>query len=257
MMRSEIIKKLVTEGFSEKTLAVFNDKQLEKLSNKVLSEAELKVKADDLKNDPSLADKLPEDEDITVVPEGKDEQFVSCSSLGVKSPGMCEKNTKKPVELCSKLGVKTPGYCYIENKKPVKKLNTHYNAVNLKKLNEFVEDAINKNYHSLTTKAEISELIKEKFNSLSEKEVVSGLPEFINEFDMAQPDVKPDVKPAPSKPDTDKPRREKPKHPGQRPTDPDKNPLPNPVPKAKGKEIGGEEAKSRVIKMINKILSDN
>lgn len=253
MIRSEIIKKLVAEGFSTKTLAIFSDKQLEKLSNKVLSEAGLKVKADDLKSDPTLADKL-KDKDVTVVPEGEDERFVSCSSLGVKSPGMCEKNTKKPVQLCSRLGIKTPGYCYVGDKKPVEKTSA---SVNLKKLHEFVENTVNKNYHSLTTKAEISELIKEKFNNLSEKEMIKGLPEFMNEFDMAQPDVKPDVKPAPTKPDTDRPRREKPRHPGQRPVDPNKQPLPNPVPKAKGKEISGDEAKSKVIKMINKIFSDN
>jgi hypothetical protein len=253
MIRSEIIKRLVAEGFSTKTLAIFSDKQLEKLSNKLLNEAGLKVKADDLLKNPNLADKL-KGKDVTVVPEGEDEKFVSCSSLGVKSPGMCEKNTKKPVELCSKLGVKTPGYCYIGDKQPVKKTNT---SVNLKKLHEFVENTVNKNYHSLTTKAEISELIKEKFDNLSEKKMVDGLPEFMGEFDMAQPDVKPDVKPAPSKPDTDRPRREKPRHPGQRPLDPKKQPLPNPVPKAKAKEIGGEEAKSRVIKMINKIFTDN
>jgi hypothetical protein len=74
---------------------------------------------------------------------------------------------------------------------------------------------------------------------------------------MAEPAVKPDIKPAPAKPDTDRPRREKPRHPGQRPVDPNKEPLPNPVPKARKKEISGDEAKSKVIKMINKIFTDN
>ncbi len=54
------------------------------------------------------------------------DKFTSCSSLGVKSPGMCEKLTKQPVELCSKLGVKSPdgknlGYCYVATKKVVPK----------------------------------------------------------------------------------------------------------------------------------------
>lgn len=255
MTRAQIIKKLISEGFSEKTLVNFSDKQLDKLSTKLLGEG-LKVKADDLKSDPALADKL-KDKDVTVVPEGEEERFVSCSSLGIKSPGMCEKNTKKPVELCSKLGVKTPGYCYVVNKQPLKKTNTHYSAVNLKKLNEFVEGVVDKQYHSLTTKGEISELIKEKFSNLSEKESMNKLPEFIGEFEMTEPAVKPDVKPAPAKPDTDRPRREKPRHPGQRPVDPNKEPLPNPVPKAGKKEISGDEAKSKVIKMINKIFTDN
>jgi hypothetical protein len=129
-----------------------------------------------------------------------------------------------------------------------------------KNLHEFVENTINSNYHSLVTKGDMVSLVKEKINESSdlyEKEMIDHLPEFMNEFDMAQPDVKPDVKPAPSKPDTDRPTREKPRHPGQRPQDPKKQPLPNPVPKAKAKEISGEEAKSRVINMINKIFSNN
>lgn len=67
MNRNEIITKLVKEGFSEKTLIRFNDNQLKKFSDKILGEG-LKVKADDLKADPALADKL-KDKDVTVVPE--------------------------------------------------------------------------------------------------------------------------------------------------------------------------------------------
>jgi hypothetical protein len=225
MTRSEIIKKLISEGFSEKTLVNFSDKQLDKLSGKLFGEG-LKVKADDLKSDPALADKLKDMEDVTVVPEedGKED----LDSKEIKKTKMMKGDKKlKP------------------------------KGVNLKKLNEFVEKVVDEKYHNLTTKGEISELIKEKFSNLSEKESMKKLPEFIGEFEMGQPDVKPDVKPAPTKPDTDRPRREKPRHPGQRPLDPNKEPLPNPVPKAKAKEIGGEEAKSRVIKMINKIFSDN
>jgi hypothetical protein len=223
MTRAQIIKKLISEGFSEKTLVNFSDKQLDKLSTKLLGEG-LKVKADDLKSDPALADKL-KDKDVTVVPEEEAEEPKK------------KKITKKEVKETS-------------NKNGIKSLN-------LKKLNEFVEGVVDKQYHSLTTKGEISELIKEKFSNLSEKESMSKLPEFIGEFEMAEPAVKPDVKPAPAKPDTDRPRREKPRHPGQRPVDPNKEPLPNPVPKAGKKEISGDEAKSKVIKMINKIFTDN
>lgn len=220
MTRAQIIKKLISEGFSEKTLVNFSDKQLDKLSTKLLGEG-LKVKADDL---PALADKL-KDKDVTVVPE---EETVEPKKKRI---------TKKEVkEITSKGAIK---------------------SLNLKKLNEFVENVVDKNYHNLTTKGEISELIKEKFSNLSEKESMNKLPEFIGEFEMAEPAVKPDVKPAPAKPDTDRPRREKPRHPGQRPVDPNKEPLPNPVPKAGAKEINGDEAKSKVIKMINKIFREN
>ena len=38
MKRSEIVKKLISEGFSEKTLSNLNDKQLSALSERVLGE---------------------------------------------------------------------------------------------------------------------------------------------------------------------------------------------------------------------------
>lgn len=212
MNRNEIITKLVKEGFSEKTLIRFNDNQLKKFSDKILGEG-LKVKADDLKADPALADKL-KDKDVTVVPEEE-----------TMEPNV-KKMTKKDVK-------------EIASKSKIKRLD-------LKKLNEFVESVVDKKYHSLTTKGEISELVKEKIGASQ-----------ISEFEMAEPAVKPDVKPAPTKPDTDTPKRERPRHPGQRPQDPNKKPLPDPVPKAGAKEISGDEAKSKIIGMIDKIFREN
>lgn len=212
MNRNEIITKLVKEGFSEKTLIRFNDNQLKKFSDKILGEG-LKVKADDLKADPALADKL-KDKDVTVVPEEE--------TMEPKVKKMTKKDVKE-----------------IASKNKIKRLD-------LKKLNEFVESVVDKKYHSLTTKGEISELVKEKIGASQ-----------ISEFEMGEPAVKPDVKPAPSKPDTDTPKRERPRHPGQRPQDPNKKPLPDPVPKAGTKEISGDEAKSKIIGMIDKIFREN
>jgi len=45
--------------------------------------------------------------------------IASCASMGVKSPGQCDTQGKKPVKSCASLGVKTPGYCYVDTKKPV------------------------------------------------------------------------------------------------------------------------------------------
>jgi len=154
MNRNEIITKLVKEGFSEKTLIRFNDNQLKKFSDKILGEG-LKVKADDLKADPALADKL-KDKDVTVVPEEE--------TMEPKVKKMTKKDVKE-----------------IASKNKIKRLD-------LKKLNEFVESVVDKKYHSLTTKGEISELVKEKIGASQ-----------ISEFEMAEPAVKPDVKPAPSK----------------------------------------------------------
>ena len=52
-------------------------------------------------------------------PTQNNTQFVSCSSLGIKSPGYCDSKTKRPVAPCSQFGVKTPGYCFMDNKQPV------------------------------------------------------------------------------------------------------------------------------------------
>jgi len=46
----------------------------------------------------------------------------TCSSMGVKSPGYCDTQAKKPIKLCAELGVKTPGFCYVDSKKPVPNL---------------------------------------------------------------------------------------------------------------------------------------
>jgi hypothetical protein len=45
--------------------------------------------------------------------------IASCVSMGVKSPGQCDTQGKKPVKSCASLGVKTPGYCYVDTKKPI------------------------------------------------------------------------------------------------------------------------------------------
>jgi hypothetical protein len=241
MKRIDIIEKLVAEGFSVNTLVKFNDNQLHKLSTKLLGEG-LKVKADDIKSDPALADKL-KDKDVTIVPESEESKFVSCSSIGVKFAGMCEKNTKKPVDSCAKMGVKTPGYCYVGDKTPVKhKAST---SVNVKNLNEFVENIVDKQYHSLATKGEIVSLIKERVtapkNNITEK-LQGKLPEFMS-FDNIVSAAEPQTKPDPKSPDTIPSRPSEPKispdqNPRKRPfRNPNEEPAVQPKPKAKVRKI--------------------
>jgi hypothetical protein len=45
--------------------------------------------------------------------------IASCASMGIKSPGQCDTQGKKPVKTCASFGVKSPGYCYVDTKKPV------------------------------------------------------------------------------------------------------------------------------------------
>jgi hypothetical protein len=200
MKRVEIIKRLISEGFSEKTLVNFSDNQLVKLSNKILGEG-LQVKADYLKKDPTLVDKL-KDKNVTVVPEEVDVE-----------------ETEKP--------------------KKVKK------SLDLTKLNEFVETAVGKQFHNMTTKSEIVSLIKERLNEsnteISEK-FKGKLPEFMS-FDNI---VSAGEKEAPEKdaPEVDAPPRENPGtdspelDPRRSPfRNPNEEPAVDPNPKAKIKKL--------------------
>lgn len=203
MKRIDIIEKLIAEGFSEKTLVRFNDNQLSKLSSKVLKEG-LKVKADDLKNDPALADKL-KDKDVTIVPEEMD-----------------------AVEPIKKLSLK-------EKK----------SALNMKKLNTFVENVVDKKYHSLATKGDIVSLIKERMNvpegNMTEK-LQGKLPEFMS-FDSIVSSAQPQTEPAPRTPETIPSRPSEPKispneNPRKRPfRNPNEEPAVQPKPKAKMKKM--------------------
>jgi len=46
----------------------------------------------------------------------------TCASMGVKTPGYCDTQAKKPVKSCASMGIKTPGYCYVDTKKVVPNL---------------------------------------------------------------------------------------------------------------------------------------
>ena len=70
MKRTEIIKQLMAEGFTEKTLVNFSDRQLQSLSTRITES--LTVKADTLQKDPSTktkVDAMAKTSDIKIVPE--------------------------------------------------------------------------------------------------------------------------------------------------------------------------------------------
>ncbi len=51
---------------------------------------------------------------------GKEYNMIdTCASMGVKTPGYCDTQAKKPVKSCASMGIKTPGFCYVDTKKPV------------------------------------------------------------------------------------------------------------------------------------------
>jgi len=201
MKRDVIVGQLIKEGFSEKTLVNFSDKQLSDLHERIV------VDADKLKTDPKLQ-ALANDPNTEV--EVKEELKGNQKKLDKNHNGKIDgqdfkilKGQKKEVSKDKKSNVK-----------------------------EWVESLAENNFHSFTSKNEIMELIQSKLN---ESEVMepqhganvkkghNGIPEFMT-YDAivgngtktvpAKPKVDPGTKPA------------KPKTPFQ------PGPGPNPKPKA-------------------------
>ena len=214
MNRAEIIKSLVAEGFSEKTLAIFNDSQLQKLSNKILKEAQTVTTTKTVYNSKDA-------KDVAALNTALKDPKVDKSNIEVKEED--KKTTKKEIKSLAK-------------KKPTVGLT-------LKNLNEFVDQAVDKNFHSLATKGEIVSLVKERLNE-SDAEInerMGGkLPEFMS-FDSI---VSTGEKEAPEKeaPEIDAPPVETPDKPDLDPRrapfrNPNTEPAPETDPKAKVKKL--------------------
>lgn len=245
MNRAEIIKSLVAEGFSEKTLAIFNDSQLQKLSNKILKEAQTVTTTKTVYNSKDT-------KDVAALNTALKDPNVDKSKIEVKEDG--EKwiqkaiNPKKKGQLHKDLGVPsdekiTKKELEAASKKKGKVGQRARMALNLRNLNEFVENAAEKNFHSLTTKGEIVSLVKERLNE-SDAEInerMGGkLPEFMS-FDSI---VSTGEKEAPEKeaPEIDAPPAETPDKPDLDPRrapfrNPNTEPAPETDPKAKVKKL--------------------
>ena len=201
MKRDVIVGQLVKEGFSEKTLVNFNDKQLSDLHERIV------VDADKLKTDPKLQ-ALAKDPNTEV--EVKEELKGGQKKLDKNHNGKIDGQDFKIL-------------------KGQKKEESKDEKSNVK---EWVESLAENNFHSFTSKNEIMELIQSK---LIESEVMepqhganvkkghNGIPEFMT-YDAIVGD---DTKTAPAKPKVD---------PGTKPAKPktpfQPGPGPNPKPKA-------------------------
>ncbi len=216
MNRAQLIKKLMSEGFTEKTLVKFSDNQLQKFANKVLKEAQTVTTTKTVYN-------------------SKDPKDVATLNTVLKDP----KVDKASIE------VKEDEVIPVSKLKAKAKKKAIQKKLNLKNLNEFVENAVDSTYHSLVTKGDMVSLIKEKINEsdvdLSEKRV-PRIPEFMS-FDSI---VSAGEKEAPEKdepgidappketPDVDKPERDPRRNPFR---NPDEQPVVEPRPKAKTKKL--------------------
>ena len=184
MKRSIIVSKLMKEGFSEKTLVKFTDKQLSDLGDRVLGEENIMISAKDPKVNEKIKAAKMADKTIETYEEKSEEMCESCNC--VKSECKCKKKSKKSETSETWKNVKKES---IETKKWVNKL-------------------AEEKFHSFTSKNEIMELIQSK---LTESEVMepqhgskvkkgrNGVPEFMS-YDMITNDG--DTKTAPTKPTT-------------------------------------------------------
>ena len=216
MNRTQLIKKLMSEGFTEKTLVKFNDIQLEKFANKVLKEAQTVTTTKTVYNS-------KDPKDVATLNSVLKDPKVDKASIEVKEDEVI------PV---SKLKAKA-------KKKAIQK------KLNLKNLNEFVENAVDSTYHSLVTKGDMVSLIKEKLNEsdvdLSEKQV-PRIPEFMSfdsivsagEKEAPEKDVPGIDAPPKEAPDVDKPERDPRRNPFR---NPDEEPVVDPRPKEKTKKL--------------------
>ena len=254
MKRDVIVSQLIKEGFSEKTLVRFSDKQLSDLHERIVIDAD-KLKTDqklkDLANDPNTEVEVEEElkgkqknidknhngeidaEDFAIlnkekkseVKEGDYHDERSKKALDKSKEDFPQLKNVKKCEECEK----------VESKCKCKKEN-------IKEVKNWVKDLVeNKEFHSFTSKNEIMELIQTKLNESDTmvqhgpkvKKGHNGVPEFMT-YD-AITDAEPKTAPSKPAPQT---------KPGTRPTptrreDPRKTPFKqpgpgtNPKPKAK------------------------
>lgn len=197
MKRNELVKSLMEEGFSEKTLVNFSDKQLITFASRILGEADIMIS----KKDPNATQKIEDAKNKNQSIETYEEE--------IKGDESSDENSKEKKDKVSK------------NIKKGKKFE----------IKNWVKQVTNENFHSFTSKNEIMEMIQFK---LKEQEVGSkvkkghnGIPEFMS-YDVISGtetiDAEPTTKPAPVKPKT---------NPGTKPRTPyQPGPGKNPKPKA-------------------------
>ena len=211
MKRNVIVEKLIKEGFSEKTLVRFSDKQLSQLFERVISEVTTQV---------------------ATVYNAKDPNDVNDLNALISNPaGLAAAQKKGAVKVQSSEGeeIETKQKGSKKNSKQVKSIGKKPSEVK-----EWVKSLAEENFHNFTSKNEIMELINSKLNESEKHEFGAnvktghnGLPEFMT-YDAI---VSNNPKIAPSKPKVDpgtKPNKPKtPFRPGPRVN-------PNPIATIKG-----------------------
>jgi glutamyl/glutaminyl-tRNA synthetase len=210
MKRNEIVKSLLKEGFSEKTLLNFSDKQLIELSKRIFFEevgnvvmskstanpqdilkmtnqglnVELKEKklvGNQKKIDANKNGKI-DSEDFKLLKSKKSGKMEVKELVGNQKKIDANKNGK----------IDSEDFKLLKSKKDSKKSEK-------KEVKEWVNNLAENNFHSFTSKNEIMELIKTKINEVevgpNVKKGHNGIPEFMSYESI--------TKPAPTKPKVD------------------------------------------------------
>lgn len=212
MKRYEMVKKLLNEGLSEKTLVKFSDKQLSDLHERIVGENITKVSSTDIKTQDELKKlKKPfevyEEKPSSGLSKEKKSEVVKKAKKG-GDIGKKGKGFEKVVSKAKESGAKDPeAVAAAAMWKNIKRENDETK----KWLNSLAET----NFHSFTSKNEIMELINIKLNEVevgpNVKKGHNDIPEFmtynaITKSEVKEDDVKtkPKVKPGtkPSKPKT-------------------------------------------------------
>jgi hypothetical protein len=211
MKRSEIVKKLISEGFSEKTLSNLNDKQLSALSERVLGEEDVMIS----KRDPQYQEKITtakkQNKTIETYEEKKPSAGLSKEKKSevvkkAKKGGDIDKKGKgfeKVVDKTKKSGAKNP--------EAVATTQMSKSIPRKEKVNEmknWVKELSESKYSNFTSKSEIMGIINEKVMTAEipmpkskPSKGHNGVPEFmtydsiVGGPETAEPIVKPDTKP--------------------------------------------------------------
>jgi len=185
MKRNEIVKSLLKEGFSEKTLVNFNDKQLSDLHLRLFGEEKGSVVVPKETN-PADVKKMT-DQGLNVELREKK-----------KEVGEELKGNQKKIDKNKNGKIDSEDFKLLKSKKNEKK-----------EVKEWVNKLADNNFHSFTSKNEIMELINVKLNEIevgpNVKKGHNDVPEFMSYNAISKSEVKESgtkTKPAPTKPKT-------------------------------------------------------
>lgn len=222
MNRNEMVKTLLKEGFSDKTLVGFSDKQLSDLHVRLFSEQIMTVTKPSFKIGEKGGNLPPSDKgyqmsfdplDKKPVAKAleekklKKEKDLDESLFGISIAAAMDRAEKKYGRKPTKREVEREFEKMFPQDKEEKKSEKETDK---KETKEWLETIAENNFHSYTSKNEIMELIKTKLNEVevgpNVKKGHNGVPEFMSYDAIANTEVKessPTTKPAPTKPKVD------------------------------------------------------